>query len=236
MVYFMNNNLISNYQDRMRRSQENKEKILFFLKTEIYSTAKILSNLLKFKTVSPIYSILKKMEEDKLIIKHEVMTNSDNKINLYGITSHGYIMTLDEKDNQLKTITFQPSKVSLSTLQHRLDIQKNRIVAENKNFEWRSLHNVKLNSNIKLPDALIRTDSSKVYAIEIERVAKSPKRYSEIINKLTIQANDKNWSGVIYLFPSKQLKVRIERIFSAIIGDDKKNIFIFKTYEDFYNE
>lgn len=229
----METGLIKNYSERIKKRDENERKILAFLKTEIYTTAKILSDLLDFKAVSSVYSVLKRMEKNGVLIKKEIILDGVKNFGLYGITSHGALLALTEDEDPFKILTFQPSKIAINTLQHRLDIQKIRVSAEKMGFEWKALHNVKSESKSKLPDALLKVDGV-IYPIEIERVAKSPKRYKEIAERYKNHFSERGWGGVLYLFPNEQLKNRVIRIFKAVLNEsDFLNKFKFKTYDEF---
>lgn len=228
----MGKGLIQSYEERMNKRDENERKIICFLKTEIYTTAKILAKLLDFKGVSSVYSILKRMEKNGLLLKKEIILDGVKDFSLYGITSHGALLALDENEDPFKILTFQPSKIAINTLQHRLDIQKIRVSAEKMGFEWKALHNVKSESKSKLPDALLKVNGV-VFPVEVERVAKSPKRYKEIAERYQKHLSERGWGGVLYLFPNEQLKNRVVRIFQAVLVDESINRFEFKTYDEF---
>jgi len=239
--------LIHDYSARMERARSNEDKILQFLKTELYNPASVLSLLLGFKSVNSVYKVLNRMIKDDLITVEEVV--SDNiiakSVRLYGITTHGAVMAQTEEDDPLIVHTFQPSKVNLTTLQHRIDTQILRIEAERAGRTWVALNNIELSKGSKLPDGMIlRPDGSRI-AIEVERTAKSPKRYQEIANLYANTFKSNNLVNVLYLFPNTGLKNRVERIFNALprLGDginaiqlkegDIYSLFTFMTYEEF---
>lgn len=239
--------LIHDYSERMKRARANEDKVLQFLKTELYSTANVISKLLNFKTVNSVYKVLNRMIREDLISVEEIV--SDNvvakSLRLYGITTHGAVMGQTEEDNPLLVHTFQPSKVNLTTLQHRIDTQLLRIEAEKTGRTWIALNNIELLKGSKLPDGMILLADGRKLAIEVERTAKSPKRYQEIANLYADTFKQNNLVNVLYLFPDVGLKNRVERIFKAlpILGTginaiqlregDIYSLFTFMTYEEF---
>lgn len=239
--------LIHDYSERRGRTLANEAKILQFLKTEIYSTPRVLSNLLNFKTVNSIYKILNRMIAEDLLMVEEIQGDNDFMKNtrLYGITTNGAIMAQSEEDDPLHVVNFQPSKVNLTTLQHRIDTQLMRVSAENSGRTWIALNNIELLKGSKLPDGMILRDDGTKIAIEVERTAKSPKRYQEIANLYAERFKENNLVNVLYLFPNATLKNRIERIFNALpslghginaIQLQTGNIyrmFTFMTYDEF---
>lgn len=239
--------LIYDYGERMGRARANEEKVLKFLKTEIYTTANVLAKLLNFKTVNSIYKVLNRMIRDEYLSFEEIL--SDNivakSVRLYGITTHGAVMAQEEQDDPLNVVTFQPSKVNLTTLQHRIDTQLLRIEAENAGRTWIALNNIRLVKGSKLPDGMILRPDGTRLAVEVERTAKSPKRYQEIANLYARTFKENNLVNVLYLFPDVTLKNRVQRIYSALpsLGEginavqlrdgDIFRLFTFMTYEEF---
>lgn len=238
-------NFIRSYAARMAKSAENEQKILMFLRDELYTTAQVLAKLLKFASVSPVYAILNRMCRAGLLAAEKFDTDGLRPFKLYGITSHGAVMVKTNKDDPLRVRTFQPSKVNLNTLRHRLDTQFLRILAEAQGMQWKPSHNITLTKGQKAPDALMRTPEKQIFAIEVERVAKSPQRYREIMEIYLKQLPENGWHGVIYLFPDENLKRRIARIFHAITDINvngqrftlspaqRERTFQFITYKDF---
>lgn len=156
-------------------------------------------------------------------------------------------MVMDDHDDPFKLRAFEPSKITLSTLDHRLDIQRTRLISRKLGYQWKSTGNLKLEKGQKYPDGLMRKDG-RIWAVEVERVAKSPKRYREIVNLYLNQLPQNHWDMVIYLFPNEQLRDRVQRIFYAVdaasIGGVTRAVtretidrfFEFKTYSEFSYE
>lgn len=237
-------NFIRSYSERMAKSNDNETEILRFLKDEIFSTAEILSKVLNYSATSTVYSVLKRMCAKGLLSTEKVDLGGYRPFKLYGITQHGAVMVLGDHEDPFKLKAFEPSKITLSTLEHRLDTQKISLVARNHGYQWKATGNLKLEKGQKYPDGLMRKDGN-IFAVEVERVAKSPRRYREIVEIYFNQLVTNNWAGVVYLFPDMQLRDRVKRIFHAVdsasIGGKLQPLtheiidryFQFKTYEEF---
>lgn len=240
-------NFIRSYSERMAKKQDNETEVLRFLKDEIFSTAEILSKLLNYTAASTAYSTLNRMCTNGLLSTEQVNLGGYRPFKLYGITQHGAVMVMDDHDNPFRLKAFEPSKITLSTLEHRLDIQRMRLISRNLGYQWKSTNSLKLEKGQKYPDGLMRRDG-KIWAIEVERVAKSPKRYREIVELYLNQLPQNRWDAVVYLFPSAQLRDRVKRIFYAVdavsIGGRTQPLtpvnidryFQFKTYGEFSDE
>ena len=208
-------NFIRSYSERMAKKQDNETEILRFLKDEIFSTAEILSKVLNYTAASTAYGTLNRMCTNGLLSTEQINLGGYRPFKLYGITQHGAVMVMEDHDDPFKLKAFEPSKITLSTLEHRLDIQRMRLVAKNQGYQWKSTSNLKLEKGQKYPDGLMRKDGN-IWAVEVERIAKSPKRYREITEIYLNQITQNSWSGVVYLFPNEKLRDRVRRIFYAV--------------------
>ncbi|PHM28139.1 replication-relaxation family protein [Xenorhabdus innexi] len=240
-------NFIRSYKERMAKKQDNEQAILRFLKDEIYSTAEILSRVLNYTATSTVYTALNRMCAKGLLSTEKVDLGGYRPFNVYGITQHGAVMVLDDHDDPFKLKAFEPSKITLSTLEHRFDVQRLSLAARHQGYQWKPTSNLKLEKGQKYPDGLMRKEGN-IWAVEVERVSKSPKRYRDIVEIYLNQITVNHWAGVVYLFPDSQLRDRVKRIFYAVdaasIGgrlqplspDMTDRFFDFKTYEEFARE
>jgi len=240
-------NLIHSYSERMLKKTQNEQTILRFLKDEKFSTAEILSKLLGFKMVSPIYSTLNRMVKNGVLSTYPITHFFIQTVNLYGITQQGITRSLNDNDNPFRIRPFEPSKINLNTLRHRLDIQRISIEANKQGYNWCSLNNIKLNKGAKYPDGLMRKDGI-VYAIEVEKTPKSPRRYKEIIEQYINQMSVSGWKKIIYLFPDEQMRDRVKKIFLSVNSimiygnlrplttENINSIFVFLTYDNFKSQ
>ena len=92
------------------------------------------------------------------------------------------------KSDALEKATFEISRVAQSTTNHRLDVQRCRLKLKDiKGLEWISENNYPKELSYR-PDAIIKT-SKFVVALELERTAKTRKRYQLIIVQHLRQIN-----------------------------------------------
>lgn len=168
------------YQERLARSAEKRLKVCQFLAGgEVYSTSAVLSELLGlFPTGTR--RLLTSMQKDKLLVSEALAPG----LVVWGVTPHGLALADRCGDPHHELGRTNPAYV-----QHRLDRQLMRLAAERAGWTgWtteRALHlqaealGIKLR---KIPDAIATTpDGRGVVAIEIERHAKTPKRYQEVL-------------------------------------------------------
>lgn len=88
--YNGNANLLSISEAKIK-SRKNQRRLLEFLNEEKYSTARILQQIVGIKTRSGICKILRRMEREKLIKRHEY----DYSLILWGITPNGIHEAID---------------------------------------------------------------------------------------------------------------------------------------------
>jgi hypothetical protein len=192
--------------------------ILKFLRVETCSTPSIVQTLLKQKTVQASYQILNRMVTQKLLSKYTLSVLSGRGVLLFGITNLGLAYAFDLEETAVFRPTFQPSKISAVTLQHKFDIQMihvNCIHAEWKN--WRDGSQLGFRGrNQKIPDAVVTSPEGQSIALEIEREVKSVKRYKQIILSHLLNRRKGHWSSIFYLCPNNDLALRLKRVFENL--------------------
>src|SRR5437763_799758 len=155
--------------------------VLRFLRTTIYSTAEILGMVMRLPDRSHAYMALKALEQAKLIqsVKSDVLGKT-----LWGITLAGQRFCLQDGDEE-STKFFNPAKISSSTLEHYLDIQRIHIALEKagwKSFEYpdktprphlKGGNLAPENQYTIRPDLLATNPDAIRGAIEVERFVKS---------------------------------------------------------------
>lgn len=164
-------------------------KVLRFLRTSIYSTADLLGEVMDLKARTGIHRTLLSMEQKQLIRRH-TYPEFGGSLTLWGITPTGQELSIQNGDEPL-SIFFNPSKVSLSRLQHYLCLQKIRIRAEAAG--WRKViycdrpsvykgsaaqNQDTINEDIR-PDLLATHPQGRIVAIEYERSLKWTPRYKQ---------------------------------------------------------
>jgi hypothetical protein len=193
-------------------------KILKFLRVETFSTPQIIQLLMQQTTIQASYRILNRMVTQKLLTKYTLPIVCGRGVLLYGISNFGLAYAFDLDETPSYRPTFQPSKVSAVTLQHKLDIQMihvNCIHAGWKN--WRDGSQLGFRGrNQKIPDAVAIDLERRKIAVEIEREIKSAKRYRSIILSHLVSRKHGHWDSIIYLCPTSDLAIRLKRVFENL--------------------
>jgi DNA-binding PadR family transcriptional regulator len=192
--------------------------ILKFLRVETCSTPEVIQSLLNQKSVQASYQILNRMVALKFLTKTTIPVVSGRAVLLYGITNHGLAYAWDLDETPLHRPTFQPSKISVFTLQHRLDIQKIHVFAEQAGWtNWRDGSQLGFRQREqKVPDAVAVSTANEMVAFEIEREIKSMKRYRTIVLSHLLNRKNGHWDSIIYLCPTSDLALRLKRVFENL--------------------
>ena len=177
--------LMANKAAQSLRISEKRDLINTFLKSEIFSTPDILSQVVGMKGQGA-HATLKAMVRDGLLRCGELPTGNKMQV-IYGLTPHAAALASDFAAGEIVTY-FEPGKVSCWTLQHSLFIQKLRLQLESEGWtNWQSDRQCrreaqKNESWLKVPDALATNPQGERVAIEVERSYKSLKRYPDILS------------------------------------------------------
>ncbi len=232
MIWF-----IRNYDERMSASENKQKKILHFLRDERYTTYQILADHLGLSTQT-VRRTIYKMIGRNLVTKVDGGFGLGSGYKIIGLTPNGLSAAFDDKEI-IDAPFYSLSKINPLTIQHRLAIQENRVASEKAGWtnwvsesvfkdqpEWKKIGD-KQKKRISIPDALVTDPTGNRVAIEIERTAKDPKRYPEILafHLLSIK-REKRYDKVLYLMPDETMKKRIEKLFKNIreVSIDGKKI------------
>ena len=164
---------------------------------------------------------------------------------IWGITRCG-VSLIQETDSDIESRpVFYKSSVNRTSMNHQLDIQRLRIIAERKG--WRSWKKNARNSVMKkgevYPDAVaVRPDHTRI-AIEVERTLKTNDRYPGILVAHLIARKNRNWDESTTLVQTLKCHGNWRRFFSEIseanhlgevlrINDAHRAPFRFLTYDD----
>lgn len=206
--------LIKSYQERMQRAIDKKRLILRFLRDETWTTVKNIQLLLAVHHAAA-YQTLAQLKRDGFV-KSASYRGLGGQFTLWGITAHGLLLSYEEDEKVEDRPHFDPSKVTLSTLDHTLAIQVARIKAEQHGWQaWqngRHLHQIHPN---KRPDAIAINPQGQKVAIEIERTIKTKKRYEVIISTYLQAMAKREYDGVAYLCPTL-IATRLAQFFRLI--------------------
>lgn len=137
---------------------------------------------------------------------------------VWGITAHGQALAFHPDNEQVNTMYFEPSKVSEMTMRHSLDIQRLRISAERHGWkEWRNGQNMgEMSKGMNRPDALALDPMGVRTALEVERTAKTIRRYRVVLGNYLKSIKQGNISRVVWVCPTKDLALRLQRIVLGI--------------------
>lgn len=225
---------------RKERAQEKEMFVLDYLRDEVYSSTKILANIMCVGDRAA-RNALNKMEQKGLIVRDEIQFMGARAVTLWGITSAGIMHEIDPEDVQ--TISLRNHKVNTLkalTIEHSLDVQWCRIYCETDlDFEdWipdRLLPGKGAKKGHPLrwhcyPDAVAKKpleggDFIKV-AIEVERSRKTPSRYVQIINSHLRNIRDGRYRAVIYFCKTKKEADSFRVLFHRLIDEKKISLLI----------
>lgn len=209
--------LINDRAERMKRAAEKERLVLSFLFDEVWATAKTLQQLLGLATHVPVNRLLRKMENKGLVKPHKVSLGGPDT-NLWGITANGLAMSVEPEKvaDALSRSTFEPSKVSVSHVNHQTKLQIARIEAERAGWtDW--VRGERMGGDIsKRPDAVAIDPNGRRIAIEVELSFKSKKRYQQVIGEYAyLCAVKKAYKGVYYICEDDSA-VRFKNLFHSI--------------------
>ena len=222
-----------------------KDRLLYFLYEETWTHVDIVFQLLNDVSNEQIEEILKEQSEAKLIRNHKFPTGFSSTEQIWGISRRGVSLVQETDRNLESRPVFYKSSVNRTSMNHQLDIQRLRLIAERKG--WRGWKKSERNSVKKkgdvYPDAVaVRPDHSRI-AIEVERTIKGYDRYSGILVAHLIARKNRKWDEIYYFSPDAKISRQLERIFSEIseanhlgevlrINDAHRAPFRFLTYDD----
>ncbi|MDY7544624.1 MobC family replication-relaxation protein [Glaciimonas sp. CA11.2] len=204
--------LINSFEERRTRSQVKRSAILHFLRDETWSNFANLTSITKLSEPAT-FKTLQQMERDQMIFRHKV---PELRLSLWGITSQGLAFSWDEAEAMEVRQYFEPSKVSIMTIHHYLDVQRARLAAERAGWSnWIPGHCLPMNIK-KRPDAVATDPQGRTIAIEVERSIKTLKRY-EVIMAIYLQSIKRgDYAMVHYVCPHPEFAPRLSRIFGLI--------------------
>lgn len=228
------------HEEIMARKAEKESSLLRMLRDEKYTHQNVAQLLWEHKTRQAANKTLNKMKIAGLIKKHEIDIGVGRKLSLWGITNHGIGMSWSESETPYKTSAFEPSKISIMQIHHRIGLQTIRVAFEREGWLWQGEQWKE--KNLKAPDGIIQKQGDCI-AIEYERTFKSLKRYEKIIGDHLQAIKRGIYQKVIYVMPSKREEVQMQRIFCSFsniringkeyhLSKEHINVFEFKNIEE----
>jgi hypothetical protein len=156
------------------------------------------------------------MEEAGLLRRHHYQALG-SKLTIWGITHQGQGMAFNPQTESCISATFDPNRVSVSLIQHQLDLQRLRLEAERQGWgDW--LDGDRLGNRKefgKRPDALATLCDGRVIAIECERSFKSLKRYQSILLMYLKLIKSGEIACVVWVSPTPAMAARLRAIITS---------------------
>ncbi len=219
--------LIFNRDEQQKVIDSKRERVLQWLGAEGFSTAEIMGLVLNLSRAQT-YQTLKKMERDDLV-KLEKIDGLAGKGTVWTITPHGALIGSDPTAESFKVDYFEIGRVSPLTIAHHTDCQRVRLVAESAGWkDWIGEKQCRARATkeepdkskrlkwLKIPDGIATDPAGAVVAIELERTAKTPKRYAGILAEYMQMMKAGAIHRVVYICPNPAFTPRIARIFKDI--------------------
>ena len=204
--------LINSFQERRVRTQTKRAVVLRFLRDETWSNLTNLAGVLGLSDPATFKTICK-LERDGFLLRYKV---TSLRLSLWGITPQGLAFAWNEDEVMQIRPYFEPSKLSVMTVAHYLDIQRARLNAERAGWtNW--IPGNRLPKDIKKrPDAIAINPEGQTIAIELERTIKTLKRYEAIFSIYLQQMKRDEYFQVHYVCPDASFAPRLIRMFDLI--------------------
>lgn len=156
------------------------------------------------------------MEDAGLLKRHryEVL---GSRLTIWGITHQGQVMAFDPKSESVISATFDPNRVSMSLIQHQLDLQRLRLAAERDGWgDWLDGDRMGNRKEFeKRPDAIATLSDGRIIAIECERSFKSLKRYQSILLMYLRLIKSGEIACVVWVSPTPDMAARLRAIMTS---------------------
>ncbi|HFQ5003792.1 TPA: MobC family replication-relaxation protein [Vibrio vulnificus] len=209
--------LIADKVERDKRNHEKMAMVIQFLKQETYTDINNLILLLGYKARRPLDRLLNKLIALGFITKH-VFEFQTGKISIWGITDLGLTQHVRNINEDFRP--FEPSKVKLMTLEHKLMNQKVQIYLERNGWTgWHNADQYSFRSQYEVehrPDAVMTAPNGYTIAIETERTLKHVSRYRSIFKSHILAKQKGYWNAVFYVVPDDNLRHLLEKRFDKI--------------------
>ncbi len=246
----MQNNLPDmTYAEKIEIRDIKHGRIINFLADfEVFTTIAVVALMIEISK-SNSRRALEQLVKSGLLITEDHFIDG-HRVKIYGITHHGLVASGAEAD----TPYFERGKVKSHYIQHKLETQRVRIIAEKIGADFKPERKIRLQSRglKKIPDGMASIYlhdpnilGSKLF-IECERECKSFKRLSVVHkNYLDAMENDLVADSVLYLYPQKILNgaIKLHRSLPDSECPDRDNLadkrpyrFMFGTLENFPND
>lgn len=219
---------------QQKRRGEILAATLMFLEVEKFTSTEVLMVLLSYQSRVGCLKALGKLQKSGFIREYDFDTLVGRKIKLWGIRPAG-MCAISEVALEKTPKGFEPRKVSLRLLPHRLRTHEAVVSLVRKGFKLGNAVSLFKPFN-KIPDAVLTNPASgQVVALEAELTIKDPFRYEKIIEAYDEPLQKDVVRSVVWLLPNEKMRDRIATIFSKInteIPKDKHKFFTFEAFEE----
>ncbi|MDD5395485.1 MAG: hypothetical protein PHE17_20875 [Thiothrix sp.] len=188
---------VMTHAERLARQQAKSKILLEFLSCgEVYTSTNISSELLQLSR-QRTESTLKSLEKAGFL-KSELHNVNARNIRIFGITPHG----LAAADAPAGAPFFELGRTQPGWIMHRLEGQRMRLRAENSGWrDWTPERALRAKNLKKVPDAVATMPDGRRIAIEVERYAKTPKRYAELVIAYLLEIKSGKYAEVHFVCP-----------------------------------
>lgn len=232
----MNKKKLLNIIDAKKRGEEKEETLLQFLSTDLFIDLNNIKLLLHINQNTNAYTLLRRLTARRYLIKHIIQLPT-GKIPIWGITQAG-LQTLPISTT-ISPRPFEASKITFTSINHRLMIQRTRIYLQKKNWtNWKAGDSHQFKQDYKSikcrPDAIVTSPKTVTFALEIELTLKTSLRYRTIIKSHIEAIEKKHWAHVIYVVNTNNDKAhltrRLENIDYIPIGETRVPFSRYRNY------
>lgn len=232
--------------DRAAARREKERRVLGFLRREIWTTPRVLGVLLgQESTPAPrqaVHRFIQSLNRAGLVETEQLASHF-----VVGITADGQAVAADITSKDFVPREYDRGRVSLSTFQHREDLQLLHIRCARSGwsvFRYPDRRPVaEKTAAIHRPDAVTVAPCGQTVAVEVERTMKSRKRYAVIIGGHVSNIRSGRYQHVIYACPDRARARALQRIFHEIdrvvvsgkdvpLSDKERGMFSFLTFEE----
>ncbi|MGF1827629.1 replication-relaxation family protein [Photobacterium angustum] len=232
----MNKKKLLNIIDAKKRGEEKEETLLQLLSTDLFIDLNNIKLLLHINQNTNAYTLLRRLTARRYLIKHIIQLPT-GKIPIWGITQAG-LQTLPISTT-ISPRPFEASKITFTSINHRLMIQRTRIYLQKKNWtNWKAGDSHQFKQDYKSikcrPDAIVTSPKTVTFALEIELTLKTSLRYRTIIKSHIEAIEKKHWAHVIYVVNTNNDKAhltrRLENIDYIPIGETRVPFSRYRNY------
>lgn len=193
--------LLASPADRKQRVEEKTSQIVGWLQLVGFSTADILSELLEVHK-NGVYRTLNRLQDAGLLVSEKVaMPLSPRPLQVWGLTPTGALSVASESG---EFEYFAQGRISPVSIQHSIDIQRVQLRGSRAGWVgWKGERQLSREGARagwrKIPDATAVDPDGRAVAFEIERTAKTLKRYRDVLRDYLLMMKDGKVSRVLYV-------------------------------------